>query len=109
MVVTDYSVGPGQHWLSVIADDDRLCHFDSYAIPPLIYRNIHSTILLLKGEGKLVWNTTLLQGVSTVCRDYCVRLRLLNVSGVSMKVFLERMVEILYSESRDTAVRRLMT
>ena len=79
---------PGEHWLAVWRAPDVTYFFDSYGLPPHLYRDVYNT-LTRPCSADLVGSTVRLQELGTdVCGQYCVAYCLAVSRGVPHEKFL---------------------
>lgn len=89
VVNTDPSWRPGSHWVGLHYDGmGQFEYFDSFGLPPTVYRNIHRFITR-NSDRPVGYNSRILQDVlSDYCGLYVIHFVLMKARGANMKDLL---------------------
>ena len=91
VVNTDPTGQPGQHWIALWLDDQRIEVMDSYGLPLEWYRTTQPLIDWITSLDQRYWiaNGATLQGLhSAACGHYCLAYLKLKARGGSLSDFL---------------------
>ena len=101
----DQSHQPGSHWIAVnITDSGSTEYFDSYG-------DTVQNILIdtkLKQMGRIKRSKHVLQGISTVCGQYCLIFLLMRARNYSYKNILSKLKQVDSSRERDFIVSQVI-
>ena len=98
IINTDPCDEPGSHWVAVfIKSNSEAELFDSYGLLSLS----EELVTKLKTFSHVEFNTTTLQGFSTVCGQYCLVYLLLRSRGFSLKKIVKLLSIVTITEERD--------
>ena len=100
---------PGDHWIAVASDGERVSYFDSYGRHPGFYPEAHEAVASRFPPDRVSWNSRSLQHpLATTCGDYCLLFCRLWSRGWSLERVVSTLAKIEGAESRDHAVRSLI-
>ena len=98
IINTDPCDEPGSHWVAVfIKINSEADIFHSYGLLSLN----EDLVTKLKFFSHVEFNTTTLQGFSTVCGQYCLVYLLLRSRGFSLKKIVKLLSIVTITEERD--------
>ena len=101
----DYSYQYGSHWVALYMTSTGAGeYFDSYGG---LVKNIQIE-KKLKGIRRITRNTTMLQGISTVCGQYCLIFLLMRARSYSFRDIISKLCFTDSSKERDYIVNQLI-
>ena len=99
---------PGEHWVAIFCENNKIEFFDSYGLPPQFFDGIDTFLSAQQTNGmnkECVFNNQQLQSFDTpVCGHYCI----LYLKSRANHMSFERFIYILLNMDRDLLVKSIV-